>query len=160
PEDCHEELRARLPAYMLPDRIVLVDALPTTAGGKPDRLAVAALEAAEPDRARPYRAPRTGTEQEIVRIWERVLSRSRIGAEDDFFRLGGESLLAMRVLAGVRGRWAVEVSMRDFFRNSTPARLAALVDDRLRRGDVGPSESAEMVPAERTAVHYAGEETQ
>jgi amino acid adenylation domain-containing protein len=123
------ELRAhladRVPGYMVPAAIVILDALPQTPSGKVDRLAL-------PDPAtRPsgsdgeYIAPRTPMEEAVVAIWEHVLGLERVGVEDDFFALGGHSLLATQVVAQVRSDFAVELPLHSLFTCPTVASLAA-----------------------------------
>jgi len=119
-------LRARLPGYMVPSAIVRLDALPLTAHGKIDRRALpapAALLPLEGDAS-----PVGETERELAEIWAEVLAAPRIGAGDDFFDLGGHSLLGMQVLSRVRQRWGVELPVRALFDAPTPAALAARID--------------------------------
>ncbi|WP_371483424.1 amino acid adenylation domain-containing protein [Kitasatospora sp. NBC_00315] len=122
-----EHLAARLPAYMVPDALVLVDALPLTANGKPD---LAALP--EPDgdagAGREYLAPRTDAEALVVELWQEVLGVPRVGALDDFFELGGDSLLVTRVAARIRAGVGLDVPIRAVFESATPAALAARIE--------------------------------
>ncbi|MFI5908320.1 amino acid adenylation domain-containing protein [Dactylosporangium sp. NPDC051541] len=122
----HERLAERLPRAMLPEGYVLHDALPTGRSGKLDR---AALLAAGADAAvtarRAYVAPRTELEQRLAAIWSAVLGRDRIGADDDFFALGGRSLLAARLVNRIRAELGREPALRDLFEAPTVAGLAA-----------------------------------
>lgn len=90
-------LRTRLPAYMVPQYVQLVEALPVNASGKVD---LAALPPAQlQTRQRNYRAPRNEVERLLADIWARVLDVERVGIDDDFFELGGASLKSMRIAA-------------------------------------------------------------
>ncbi len=117
-------LRASLPSYMIPSAIVTLVALPLTTSGKLDRKALPAPERAATDA---YVAPRDSTERTLAAIWCELLGVERASIDDDFFQLGGQSLLAMRVLAYVRQRFDVELSARAFFDMPTIAGLAAVI---------------------------------
>ena len=120
-------LRARLPGYMVPSAVVVLDALPLSAHGKVDRRALPAPAVLLPLDAE-YRAPATSTEAAVAEIWSEVLGAERVGAGDDFFDLGGHSLLGMQVLSRVRQRFGVELPVRAVFEAPTPAALAARID--------------------------------
>ncbi len=114
---------ARLPDYMVPSTFVVLGALPLTANGK---VSVAALPAPSLDAADPTddRAPRSPVEVVIARIWGEILGRERIGVHDEFFALGGHSLLVIRVVAHMRELFAVELPVRRIFETPTVAGLA------------------------------------
>jgi len=120
-------LRARLPEYMIPSAFVALDAFPLTPNGKVDRGALPGPPVDGP--AGPgHVAPRTPTEEEIARIWGTVLGRERVGAHDSFFRLGGDSLRAARMLAAVWESCGVEIPLHRLFEAPTLAEVAAVVD--------------------------------
>jgi amino acid adenylation domain-containing protein len=125
------ELRAfladRLPAYMVPARLVLLDRLPLAPNGKVDRAALPVPDQAE--RATPYVAPRNPTEARLAEIWAEVLAVERVGIDDDFFELGGHSLSATRAVYRVREAFEVELPLRRLFECRTVARLAAAVEE-------------------------------
>ncbi|CAM5363214.1 hypothetical protein SGRI78S_01882 [Streptomyces griseus subsp. griseus] len=116
----------RLPAYLVPDTVVVLDALPTTSTGKVDTTALPEPPAAP---AAPADPPRTATEGVVAAIWATVLHRSDVDRSADFFALGGHSLIAAHVLAAVRDRLGVTVPMRTLFAAPTVAAFAAVVDD-------------------------------
>ena len=116
-----EYLAGLLPDYMIPAAIVTLDALPVTVNGKLDR-----AELPTPDFARlgGGRAPGTAAEELCCSLFAEVLGLESAGAGDSFFELGGDSLLAMRLIARVRGVLDAEVGIRDLFADPTPAGLA------------------------------------
>jgi len=126
------DLRARLaeslPDYMLPGAFVMLPALPLTANGKLDRQA---LPVPDGDAliTRPYAAPQGPVETAIARIWQALLEIEQVGRDDDFFELGGHSLLAVQLIARLRQELNVEVTLREFFAQPTPAALARVVSD-------------------------------
>ncbi|HLM68681.1 MAG TPA: amino acid adenylation domain-containing protein, partial [Longimicrobium sp.] len=119
-------LRQRLPEYIVPAAFVPMDVLPLTPNGKLDRRALPAPAGGGSERA--YVPPRTPTEQVLAGIWAEVLTLERVGAEDDFFDLGGHSLMATRVMGRVRRDLRVELPLRAIFEDPTLERLAARVD--------------------------------
>ncbi|MBP7148250.1 MAG: amino acid adenylation domain-containing protein [Acidobacteria bacterium] len=124
------ELRAflgrRLPECMVPAAIEAVAALPLTATGKLDRRALArGPVAATPARAPgTHTAPRTGAEQELAAIWQRVLGVDRVGCDDNFFDLGGDSLRSVQVVAEAR-RAGLQLEIQQVFRHQVLSELAA-----------------------------------
>ncbi|UYP20853.1 amino acid adenylation domain-containing protein [Rhodococcus sp. Z13] len=116
---------ARLPRYMLPTALMVVEDLPITANGKIDR---SALPAVPPTRA-PYRAPETPTERLVARAFAAALGLTGIGADDDFFELGGTSLGAASVVSALRTELDRDVPVSLIFRAPTPAALARVLDD-------------------------------
>ncbi|WP_156516261.1 non-ribosomal peptide synthetase, partial [Rhodococcus sp. EPR-147] len=121
-----DAVRRRMPEYMVPSVFVVLDEFPLNASGKLDRKALPAPDFAS--LAREYRAPSTETESALVAIFETVLGLDRIGVDDDFFVLGGNSLNATRVIARVNAELGTAVDVRSFFDAPTVAELAAAVD--------------------------------
>jgi amino acid adenylation domain-containing protein len=120
-------LRERLPGFLVPSALVLLDALPLSAHGKIDRRALPAP--AELDPPLPgFAEPRGDTEREVAQAWREVLGIPRVGADADFWALGGHSLLAMQVLSRIRQRLGVELPVRALFDAPTVAALAGAVD--------------------------------
>jgi hypothetical protein len=114
---------------MVPAAWVLLDRLPLTANGKVDRAALPAPS--ERGEGGAYVAPRSPVEQVLAGIWEEVLGLQRVGVEDDFFALGGHSLVAAQVTSRVLKAFSVELPLRLLFEHPTVAALAAEVE-RLR----------------------------
>src|SRR5262249_55700080 len=117
-----QDLARRLPGYMLPSRLVVMDELPVTPNGKVNRRALPAPEA--PSRVEIYVAPRTTQEEELCSIWGEVLKLDRVGVNDNFFRLGGHSLLLMQLMARVRSVFGVTLSLRELFEAPTVHAMA------------------------------------
>jgi amino acid adenylation domain-containing protein len=127
-DDLQAHLKARLPAYMIPSDHVLLDTLPMTQNGKVDRKNLPA-----PDRAgsatSTYVPPRTETEAILAEIWAGLFGRERIGVDEDFFVIGGNSMLAAQMVAQVRKRFGVPLSLRAMFSATNIGALAQVVED-------------------------------
>jgi amino acid adenylation domain-containing protein len=117
-----------LPDYMVPASLVLLDALPVTAGGKLDRGALPdpRLDTAQHDA--PGDVPETAIERRLHEIWSGLLGRKRIGRNESFFDLGGHSLLAVQVIARVAAELRVTLPLHCLFACSTLARLGEAVE--------------------------------
>ncbi|MFL6563820.1 MAG: amino acid adenylation domain-containing protein [Burkholderiales bacterium] len=123
-----ENVKRRLPHYMVPSAIVLLEKLPLTANGKLDRHALAALQVEAQERTTDYVAPRTETERSLAAIWAELLGLDRIGVDDDVFDLGAHSLLAMKALARIREAFGINLVLRNLFEQPTVAQLAPTID--------------------------------
>ena len=123
PAQIREFAAARLPDYMVPAAVVVLDELPVTANGKLDRAALPA-----PVFSVLAREPGTAAEQMMCSLFAQVLDLEKVGTDDNFFDLGGDSLLAMRLVAYIRAAADVEIRIRDVFEAPTPADLAALIE--------------------------------
>jgi amino acid adenylation domain-containing protein len=122
-----ELLGASLPDYMVPSRYVWLDALPVTAHGKVDRKALPAVVDEQP--AEPVgRAPETETEATIAQIVAELLEVPQVGVDQNFFLLGGHSMLGAQLIVRLEDAFDVEVSLRFLFDHPTPAELAAEID--------------------------------
>ncbi|HEY3502276.1 MAG TPA: amino acid adenylation domain-containing protein [Actinocatenispora sp.] len=129
PAELRGWLAERLPAYLVPDAIVRLDALPTGSSGKLDRAALPAPPAERPELAAPYAAPETPTQHRIAAIWRDVLGLARVGVHDTFFDLGGNSVRLLAVLAALREQdLGAGLGLVDLFRRPTVAALAAHLD--------------------------------
>src|SRR6185436_20166642 len=119
-----------VPDYMIPARFVSLERLPRTAAGKLDRQALSGLVGTERSSQMPapkVTAPRTEIEAKLVAIWKDVLKLDDVGIDDDFFEIGGDSLLSIRVIARA-GREGIRIAPERFFERPTIAHLAASVN--------------------------------
>jgi len=124
PEALRAVLRARLPEYMVPSAFVALDALPLTPNGKLDRKALPAPER-EHQVSGAYVAPQSELEQQLAAVWREVLGAPQVGVDDNFFDLGGNSLLVTQVHARIKPLFAREVRVVDLFRFPTIRALCA-----------------------------------
>jgi amino acid adenylation domain-containing protein len=143
-------MRTKLPDYMVPAAIEMLEVLPLLPSGKLDRRALPA-----PVRQRELTAPRTALETAVAGAFASVLALEAVGADDDFFAIGGNSLLAARVVARIREALRIELPVRALFEAPTPAALAARIGGgearalehaplaRVPRGDDLPASSAQ-----------------
>ncbi|MFF1785992.1 amino acid adenylation domain-containing protein [Kitasatospora sp. NPDC058243] len=158
PENLRAHAAAELPAHMVPSAVVLLDRLPLTANGKLDRRALPAPDAPATGAGRPPRTPR---EQQLCELFAEVLGVAAVGVDDDFFALGGHSLLVVRLAGRIRELLGLDVGIGTLFQSPTVAAL----DTALAAG----SQSADALdvllplrpaaPGRRTplfAVHPAG----
>ncbi|NJM65767.1 MAG: amino acid adenylation domain-containing protein [Acaryochloris sp. RU_4_1] len=119
-----QRLRQQLPEYMVPATVVFLKALPLTANGKVDVQALPAPEARQPNQALTYNPPSTETEQAIAQIWQTALGLKSVGLHDNFFDLGGHSLLMVQVHSKLREKFQQDLVMGDLFRYPTIQALA------------------------------------
>ncbi|MFE9748340.1 amino acid adenylation domain-containing protein [Saccharothrix saharensis] len=123
-----EWLSRRLPAHMVPAVIRPVPALPVKASGKVDREALSSVGLPGPDRAATaFAAPRGAAQQVVADIWARLLEVDRVGADDNFFDLGGHSMLMLRVQAEIRRELGRDVSVVTLFDHPTVRSIAGLL---------------------------------
>lgn len=128
PTALRQFLLEKLPDYMIPAFFVLLEAMPLTASGKLDRQALPAPDPAASAPTRPFVAPRTPTEQTLAELWMKALRLQRVGIHDDFFELGGDSLLATQVASRIREALRVELPLERLFKETTIAGLAEHLD--------------------------------
>ena len=134
PEDVAIKLKEQLPDYMVPSAWVILPTLPLTPNGKIDRRALPAPEISRANRAAGYVAPRTPQEYTLAEIWEQLLSIGRISVHDDFFDVGGHSLLAVRLAARIEAKTGKRISLAALLQARTIEKMAALIGN-VDRGD-------------------------
>ena len=139
-DEIRQFMKAKLPDYMVPNAFVILEALPLTANGKIDRDALPLPESSR-EMSDKYVAPRTSIEEILVNIWSKVLKVERVGINDNFFELGGHSLLATQLVAQIRDRLKIELSLRQLFNSATLAELAQGIEQ------LEQQKSAPIVPA-------------
>ena len=138
PGTLRAHLKARLPHYMVPATFVLLDALPLTPNGKVDRHALSAVSFEGTSSAAPSTpgaAPNSEpgralseTEARIASIWAELLKVEHVGVEDDFFDMGGQSLVAIKAVSRIRDAFGVDLPLRNLFEHPTVAGLAEVID--------------------------------
>lgn len=140
-----QQLRQRLPEYMLPAVFVLLDRMPLNPNGKLDRRALPAPSECDITSSTQFELPRTTLEAELAAIWADCLQLEAVGIHDNFFELGGHSLLATQVVARIRQRLHIDLPLRNLFAQPTIAELSAIIQ---LQGSAG--EDAEIVAIPRT----------
>lgn len=157
-EVLRDHLAAALPSYMVPGAMVLLDALPTTANGKIDYAALPDADAL-PDAAAPaaadqdvaaeeFREPTTPSELALADIWSEILGIDDIGLDEDFFSLGGDSLLAVRMANTVKAHTGVAIPLTRVFEGDTLEQFARFIDG-------GGTQAEETAPESLTAEDAA-----
>ena len=125
-----EALAAKLPDYMVPAAYVFLDKFPLTPNRKVDRKALPAPTASTTTRSANYVPPRTNSEKQVAAIWELLLDNQNVGVTQNFFDLGGHSLLVIRLQARLRQHFGWEPSLIELFQFPTVASIAKLIDRR------------------------------
>ena len=121
-------LSSQLPDHAIPSAFVQLTALPLSANGKVNRLALPDAEVERSQLSANFVAPRNQTEQRLTSIWTEVLRLPRIGVDDNFLELGGHSLLAAQIISRVRREFNAEIPLRAIFESPTVAQMALLID--------------------------------
>ncbi len=150
-------LLRKLPEYMVPARWMTLPALPRTPSGKVDRRALPAPDPSRPEIGARFLAPRTRTETVLAGIWSEVLQLDRVGVHDNFFDLGGHSLVAVRVSSRVRQAFGVELRVRKLFEAPTVAQLALAVEEAMlgAASEVPPLTRAAREPGADLELSFA-----
>jgi amino acid adenylation domain-containing protein len=154
--DLRRHVRDRLPPSMVPDAVVLLDALPVTANGKVDRRALPEPDWPRSNSAGAYAAPRTALQTRLAELWREVLGVSRpVGLHDSFFELGGHSLLGIQLLSRVSAAIDIELPMRALFEAPTVSAMAEHITMR-RAGKSPESRAAERRTKSLVPIHPSG----
>lgn len=127
-EEIRESLQDLLPQYMIPSTIVRLDSLPVNLNGKIDRAALAARPTPRPTAGGSVTRPRTEIEQQLIGIWQGLLGIESIGIDDDFYLLGGNSLLAVQLYAVIEEQFGFTGPLLEILRSPTIAQLARAID--------------------------------
>lgn len=144
--DLRAFLKPKLPDRMLPNAIMVLDALPLNANGKIDRRALPAPDRRSQVTDTGFVPPRNPIERRMAEIWQDILKLDKVGIHDHFFELGGHSLIATQAIARFRQAFSTELPLRCLFESPTIAQLAALVESSFDRQPVS------MAPAIEPAV--------
>lgn len=121
--DLHEFLKDKLPSHMIPSAFVFLDALPLTPNGKIDRKLLPVSDLIEPEPGAAFVAPRTNVEESLAEVWTETLGVRRVSIDDNYFALGGDSILSIRVRAGMLER-GFDFSLEQLFGHPTIRGLA------------------------------------
>ncbi len=121
----------RLPEYMIPSLFVSLESLPLLPNGKVNRRALPVPDSSRPELRRAFAAPENPTQARLVELWMNVLALDQVGIYDDFFELGGDSILATRLVSRVRRTFGIELPLRELFWRPTVFELSAVVEDLL-----------------------------
>ena len=132
-EDLRDFLGGTLPEYMIPSAFVRMDALPLTANGKLDKAALPEPKDSNALASAGFAAPQTPAEERLVQILIEVLGRGQVGIDDNFFLLGGHSLLGTQVVLRAGEAFGVELTLRDLFQAPTIRQLALRIEELVMR---------------------------
>ena len=130
-----EFLTTKLPPYMSPAAFVMIEALPLMPNGKVDRKALPLLAPQRPALDASFEAPRSLLEKSVAEVWLDLLKLDRVGIHDNFFEVGGHSLMAAKLISNLRRNLNVELNLIDVFQSPTIARLAELIYQRQTEGE-------------------------
>jgi amino acid adenylation domain-containing protein len=117
-----------LPNYMVPSAFILLEAFPLTPNGKVDRCALPAPHFTPATQQQTFASPRTSIEKVVAGIWSQILGIARIGINDDFFELGGDSLKVLLVIARLRQSLQIQLSLARFYEARTVALLSQIIE--------------------------------
>ncbi len=126
--DLQSYLKEKVAGYMIPSAFVILDKLPLTPNGKVDRQALPQPSNLRPELAVSYVKPQTEIEKAIATIWQQALNLTEIGLHDNFFEIGGHSLLAIQLIAHLRQKLQIEIPLQQIFASSTIAEQAAEIE--------------------------------
>ena len=129
PNELYDFLRDQLPEYMTPSSFVLLDALPLTTNGKIDTKALPAPDEDQFLNTHQFVTPESHLEKKLAEIWSEILGVDQIGIHDNFFHLGGHSLMAIQVVHRINQAFKVDLSVRNIFEDPTIAGLALVVEE-------------------------------
>ncbi|MDB9537413.1 amino acid adenylation domain-containing protein [Dolichospermum planctonicum CS-1226] len=126
-KEIRQHLQNKLPEYMLPSAFIFLDTLPLTPNGKLDRKGLAAFNLIKPEGTENFVNPQNDIESQLIKVWEDLLGIQPIGVQDDFFELGGNSLLAVRLFADIEHKFAKKLPLAALFPSATIAAIAQII---------------------------------
>ena len=129
--DLRSFLARQLPGYMIPSILLPVGAIPLLPSGKVDRKSLPAPPSGRPDLAAVYVAPSTPTEEAVARVWRKLLKAAKLGVDDKFFDVGGNSLKIVEIYEDLNGSYPGALSVAELFEHTTIREMAAAIDERL-----------------------------
>jgi len=122
--ELREHMLGKLREYMVPSAYMKLEKLPLTHNGKIDRKSLPQLDPNTPEQEQEYVGPQDATQRTLCRLWGEVLRRERVGIHDNFFMIGGHSLLAVQVISRIKSAFAIEMPLSTIFVAPTVARMA------------------------------------
>lgn len=126
-------LKTKIPDYMVPSAFVLIDQFPLTPNGKIDRKMLPSPVDTAPQQTKAYIEPKTETEKKLASIWSDVLKIKQIGTDEDFFEIGGHSMIAVTLMVKIEKELGVRLPLAILFDNSTIQDMARLIDQKSER---------------------------
>ncbi|MBC9934963.1 non-ribosomal peptide synthetase [Chitinophaga qingshengii] len=139
-----QQLKQDLPGYMVPARFITVRELPVNANGKIDKVALTALSEQTTGSSQATTEPISETERIIAEVWSDILERPYIHYSDNFFDIGGDSLLVATVVTKLKDRFSIKMYLRDLYQYPELRALAGMIDNRVKTGETGiPEEDVE-----------------
>nr|WP_237179257.1 non-ribosomal peptide synthetase [Paenibacillus sp. MMS18-CY102] len=147
--ELRELLARELPSYMIPAYFVQLDRMPLTSNGKIDRRSLPEPQASVSAGAA-YREPQSEVEKQLAAIWQDVLKLPRVGLDDSFFAIGGDSIKVIRIISKIQSQLGLAVAVADFYRDPTIAGLAAMLA--ARSSAASSQASGEQLMADFTAA--------
>jgi amino acid adenylation domain-containing protein len=148
-------LNDRLPDYMVPSALVMLDQMPLTPNGKINRGALPAPDGSRPDTEQEFIAPRTPVEEVLTSIWSQVLGIDKVGVEDNFFELGGHSLLATQAISRIRETFQIEIPLQQLFETPNISGLAESIETALIGGEKRLLPPIESLGQEKAGLSFA-----
>ncbi len=148
-ENIRNEISQTLPEYMIPSYFILLNKIPLTSNGKTDSELLLTLDTGKRLSVHEYVAPRTEMEKKLCEIWQEVLHLEKVGINDNFFKIGGHSLLAMRIISKTRAELNVDLLLKKLFEYPTVAALALDVKESKFNEKIPPlivQEKPEFIP--------------
>ncbi|WP_017496623.1 non-ribosomal peptide synthetase [Flavobacterium sp. WG21] len=134
--DLKNHLKDLLPSYAVPAHFITLDAFPLTPNGKIDTKALLEIGGSETGRGAEYAAPQTAEEIALVNIWETVLDKKKIGINDRFFDLGGDSIKVLKIVNGIYNEMQLEITISDIYTNDCISQLSDFISNNRASLDV------------------------
>ncbi|VVM72373.1 Linear gramicidin synthase subunit B [Pseudomonas fluorescens] len=119
------ELKSRLPAYMVPSHLLMLETMPVSPTGKLDRKALPLPDFSQSETR--FKAPETALEQALAELWQETLHVERVGLDDNFFELGGHSILAIQFIAALNARLGIKLALQQMLAHATVEALAQFI---------------------------------
>jgi acyl carrier protein len=151
-------LAGKVPDYMIPSTFVTLETLPLLPNGKVDRHALPPPRREHPTTGAAFEPPRNATEEILAKIWAEVLELDQVGIHDNFYELGGQSLLATRIVLRIHETLQMELTLRSLFEAPTVAQLATVIEE-MKRRNIGASISS-ILPVSREAYQRRQSESE